>query len=184
MNANSILWCLFVYCANMPKHAVHSAVKVIWHTLKKIIELANSKQTRLKIALKHNFLSTLLVHMGQNCLFLGLLSCFGYFGYHSKGCLSETHFSTLLALHPNSKSSKLQTFGLGETIWADKFWAFGVFSAYLSAPILVLWVPCPIFISKSQIFICVRGPFLHLFLLKIKFYTILSFSVPCQKVVS
>ena len=27
-------------------------------------------------------------------------------------------------------------------------------------------------------------PFLHLFLLKIKFYTILSFSVPCQKVVS
>ena len=27
MNANTILWCLFVYCANMPKHAVHSAVK-------------------------------------------------------------------------------------------------------------------------------------------------------------
>ena len=43
MNANTILWCLFVYCANMPKHAVHSAVKVIWHTLIKIMERKNSK---------------------------------------------------------------------------------------------------------------------------------------------
>ena len=66
MNANTILWCLFVYCANMPKHAVHSAVKVIWHTLIKIIELANSKQIKFKTASKHNFLSILLVHMGQN----------------------------------------------------------------------------------------------------------------------
>ena len=31
-----------------------------------------------------------------------------------------------------------ETFRLGYTIWADKFRAFGVFSANLSAPILVL----------------------------------------------
>ena len=36
-------------------------------------------------------------------------------------------------------SSKSQTFGLGQT----HFGSFGVFSANLSAPILVLWVPCP-----------------------------------------
>ena len=34
---------------------------------------------------------------GQNCFFRA--SCFGYFGYHSKGCLSKTPFSTLLGLH-------------------------------------------------------------------------------------
>ena len=35
-----------------------------------------------------------------------------------------------------------QTLGLGQTIWVDKFGEFGVFPANLSAPILVLWVPC------------------------------------------
>ena len=43
-------------------------------------------------------------------------------------------------------SSKSQTFGLGQTIWADKFWGILVFLAdYLSAPILVQRVPCPCF---------------------------------------
>ena len=37
--------------------------------------------------------------------------------------------------------SKILTFWA----WADNFGAFGVFSADLSAPILVLWVPCPCF---------------------------------------
>ena len=45
-------------------------------------------------------------------------------------------------------SPKFQTFGLGQTIWADKFWDIchlGLFSADLLALILVLWVPCPCF---------------------------------------
>ena len=65
-------------------------------------------------------------------------------------------------------SSKSQTFGLGQTILGRKILGhFGVFSADLSAPILVQWVPCPCFslinhyfykklsfkVSKSQIFI-------------------------------
>ena len=41
-------------------------------TLIKILELANSKQIKFTIASKHDFLSTLLVHMGQNRLILGL----------------------------------------------------------------------------------------------------------------
>jgi hypothetical protein len=56
--------------------------------------------------------------------------------------------------------SKSQTFGVGQTIWADKFWGiWGIFSAKLSAPILVLSINQPLFlqkttfISKSQIFI-------------------------------
>ena len=35
--------------------------------------------------------------------------------------------------------------GLGRQIGPKFFGAFGVFSADLSAPILVLWVPCPCF---------------------------------------
>ena len=44
-------------------------------------------------------------------------------------------------------SSISRCFGLGQTHWADKFWgiSFGVFSAKLSASILVQWVPCPCF---------------------------------------
>ena len=34
---------------------------------------------------------------------------------------------------------KYWTFGLGQTFWAE------IFSAGLSAPILILWVPCPCF---------------------------------------
>ena len=70
--------------------------------------------------------------------------------------------------------------GLGRQIGPKFFGAFGVFSADLSAPILVLWVPCPCFplikhyfykknyafISKTQQIIwewelnsgCVRSP--------------------------
>ena len=58
-------------------------------------------------------------------------------------------------------------FGLGRQIGQINFGAFGVFLVDLTAPILVLWVPCPcfplinhyfdkklsIYISKSQIFI-------------------------------
>ena len=47
-------------------------------------------------------------------------------------------------------SSKSQTFGLGQTIWADKFSGIGHFSA----PILVLWVPCPCFRLFNQYFYC------------------------------
>ena len=41
---------------------------------------------------------------------------------------------------PNTRtfSLKSRTFGLGQTNWAENFWAFGVFSAEL----LVQWVPC------------------------------------------
>ena len=42
-------------------------------------------------------------------------------------------------------SLKSKTFGLRQTNWSDKFWAFGVFLAKLSAPSLVQWVPCPLF---------------------------------------
>ena len=40
---------------------------------------------------------------------------------------------------------KSWTFGLGEHFGLKFFEPFGVFSAGLSAPILVLWVPCPCF---------------------------------------
>ena len=40
--------------------------------------------------------------------------------------------------------SKSQTFGLEQTIWADKFWGiWGIFQVKLPALILVMWVPCP-----------------------------------------
>ena len=42
-------------------------------------------------------------------------------------------------------SSQSQILGLGQTIWDINFGAFGVFSADLSKPILVQWVPCPCF---------------------------------------
>ena len=45
-------------------------------------------------------------------------------------------------------SSKSQAFGLGQTIWADKFWVIcGIFGRfkYQPAPILILWVPCVCF---------------------------------------
>ena len=37
----------------------------------------------------------------------------------------------------------LDFLGLGQTFWAEIFEGFGVFLDGLSAPILVLWVPCP-----------------------------------------
>ena len=55
--------------------------------------------------------------------------------------------------------SKSQTFGLGQTIWADKFGAFGVFSAKVSAPILVQWVPCP-FYKKLSLYIHIPNIYL------------------------
>jgi hypothetical protein len=42
-------------------------------------------------------------------------------------------------------SLKSQTFGLGQTNWADKFWGIWGIFGYISALILVLWVPCPCF---------------------------------------
>ena len=43
-------------------------------------------------------------------------SCFGYFGYHSKGCLSETPFSTFLEYIPlRSNLCLLNDFTLMDT---------------------------------------------------------------------
>ena len=53
-------------------------------------------------------------------------------------------------------SLKSQTFGLGQTTWAINFGALGVFWAKLLAPILVQWVPCPLFnhyFYKNQAFL-------------------------------
>ena len=47
--------------------------------------------------------------------FVSSASCFGYFGYHSKGCLSETPFSTLLA--PDRFLSDEQTVGILYLPW-------------------------------------------------------------------
>ena len=48
-------------------------------------------------------------------------------------------------------SSKSQTFGLGQTIWADKFWgiAFGVFSADSSAPLSLFSINQPLILQKK-----------------------------------
>ena len=42
-------------------------------------------------------------------------------------------------------SLKSRTFGLEQTNWADKFWSIWEFSAKLSAPILLQWVPLSMF---------------------------------------
>ena len=39
----------------------------------------------------------------------------------------------------------IKTLGLGQTIWADKFWGIWGIFGWFSAPIFVLWVPCPCF---------------------------------------
>ena len=44
-------------------------------------------------------------------------------------------------------SSKSQTFGLGQTIWADTFWGiWGIFGQFINTHfVTVQWVPCPFF---------------------------------------
>ena len=55
-------------------------------------------------------------------------------------------------------SSKFQTFGLGQTFWADKFG--GIWGIFVQ--ILVLWVPCPCFPLIMDFFIsrspCINQP--------------------------
>ena len=71
-------------------------------------------------------------------------------------------WETWKILHPNQglrtpneafflRNPKL--FGLGRQFGQKRFAAFGVFSANLSAPILVLWVPCPYYTYVSFLFL-------------------------------
>ena len=56
-------------------------------------------------------------------------------------------------------SLKPRSFGLGQTNWQINS---GVFSAKLSAPILVQWVPCPCFPFFNQAFIYILNIYLGL----------------------
>ena len=87
----------------------------------------------------------------------------------------ENHYSTRRSSWLNTRtrdaqwslfSSKSQTFGFGQTIWADNFGEFGIFLNDLSAPILVLWVS-----SLS----CLRFPLInHYFCKKLRIYILLN----------
>jgi hypothetical protein len=56
-------------------------------------------------------------------------------------------------------SFKFRTFGLGQTNWADKL---GIFSAKLSAPILVQWGPCPCFSLFNHYFYKKLSLYIHI----------------------
>ena len=57
-------------------------------------------------------------------------------------------------------SSKSQTFGLGQTIWADKFWGiWGIFGRFISthfgtvSPLSMFSINQPLFLQKNSVFI-------------------------------
>jgi hypothetical protein len=57
-------------------------------------------------------------------------------------------------------SLKSQTFGLGQTIWADKFWGiWGIFGQFISthfsnvSPLSMFSINQPLFLQKKQAFI-------------------------------
>ena len=56
---------------------------------------------------------------------------------------------------------KIPNIGLGQTNWADKFWSLG-FSDNLSAPSLVLWVPCPFLLSINHYFYKKTSLYIHI----------------------
>ena len=69
--------------------------------------------------------------------------------FRTKSCTFLTHLNVRLQVLRTTRESFFfenpKLLGSGRQIWPKNFWAFGVFSADLSAPILVLWVSCPCF---------------------------------------
>ena len=61
--------------------------------------------------------------------------------------------------HPKKPfSSKSQTFGLGQTIWADKFWGIlGIFGQFISthfgtvSPLSMFSINQPLFLQKTKL---------------------------------
>jgi hypothetical protein len=61
-------------------------------------------------------------------------------------------------------SSKSQIFGLGQTIWADKFWnIWGVFGQFISihfgtvSPLSIFLINQPLFLQKLSLYIQIFG---------------------------
>ena len=63
-------------------------------------------------------------------------------------------------------ASKSQTFGLGRTIWADKFWViWGIFGQFIStyftvSPLSMFFINQPLFLQKLSLYIQI--PKIHL----------------------
>ena len=66
-------------------------------------------------------------------------------------------------------SSKYQNFGLGQTIWADKFWGiWGTFGPFISnhfgtvSPLSMFPINQPLFLQKTKPFIYIPIPNIYL----------------------
>jgi hypothetical protein len=66
-------------------------------------------------------------------------------------------------------SSKSQTFGLGQIIWADKFWGIlGIFGQFISThfgtvgPLSMFSINQPLFLQKTKLYIQIPNIYLEL----------------------
>ena len=88
--------------------------------------------------------------------FGGIWGIFGWFIRTHFGTVSPLSMFSINQPLPLQKTKPLyqnpNSLGFSRQFGQINFWAFGVFSADLSAPILVLWFPCPCFPLINQYF--------------------------------